>query len=57
MRITLCLRIKHKLSLIYQKSALHFVINGFIFSNVTLTIKSLVTKFVKLYKILNNAKN
>ena len=47
MKITHYLKIKYKFSLIYLKSALHFMINEFIFLSVTLTIKSLVIKLVK----------
>ena len=47
MRITLCLRIKYELLSTYLKNALHFIINEFIFSNVTLTIKLFIIKFVE----------
>ena len=57
MKMILCLKMKHKFSLIYLKIALHFMINEFTFSNVTLIIKPFIIKLVELYKILNNAKN
>ena len=38
---------KYIFLLIYLKSALHFVINEFIFLNVTLMIKLFIIKFIE----------
>ena len=47
MKITLYLKIKHNFLLIYLKIVLHFIINEFIFLNVTLIIKLFIIKFIK----------
>ena len=47
MKIIFYLRMKFKNSLIYLKIILYFIINKFIFLNMTLTIKLFIIKFVK----------